>query len=178
MQQTVPEQENRFWPMTICLRREERQHGRWLVDRWALAALQSDREAPPMALECQQRAADDGCDEYLWRGLSLQLHRDERAAYRFNLSSDDPRLFVVCNEEDQCMRPFVLTASQDLASSYMDGGEEDVFSVSMPHAIQCWIEAFIARHGEPDLMLGKGKRRKHGNRKAGNQSPEKGARNG
>ncbi len=173
MQQTVAEQENRLWPMTIYLRREARQHSRWLVDHWSLTALESDREAQPQALVCEQRPVAAHCDEYLWRGLSLQLHRDERAAYRFNLSADDPRLFVVCNEEDQRMRPFVLTASQDLASSYMDGGEEDVFSVPMPPAIQCWIEAFIARHGEPDLMLGKGKRRKHGHRKAGNRSSEK-----
>jgi len=60
------------------------------------------------------------------------------------------------------MRPSLLTASQDEASAYMDGGEEDVFSCPMPAAVQCWIEAFIARHGEPEIMLGKSRRRQRG----------------
>ena len=74
---------------------------------------------------------------------------------------------MVCNEDEDAerMEPFLVTASQDVAASYMDGGEEDVYSISMPEAIQCWIEGFIGRHGEPELEIGKGKRRHHGRRK-------------
>ena len=111
----------------------------------------------------EQTTVNELCCDYHWRGLSLELFRDERPAYRFNLSSEDPRLFVVCNEDDEeVMRPFLITASQDEAASYMDGGEEDVFSLPMPEAVQCWIESFIGRHGEPDLQARKGKRRNHG----------------
>lgn len=168
--------EIRHWPLQLRLRRSTHRRGLWEVDNWSLVALSSDRHPlsdPQQAqsLMMQLEVQEPPCQDYLWKGLSLRLYRDERPAYRFNLGSEAPQLFVVCNEEDALMRPMLITASQDAAAAYMDGGEEDVFSVAMPMAIQCWIEAFIARHGEPDLQAGKGRRRNHGRKKRDGSKP-------
>ncbi|PMR70631.1 DUF3305 domain-containing protein [Halomonas heilongjiangensis] len=82
--------------------------------------------------------------------LTLQLYLTERAAYRFNLDAGTPQLFVRCGESSGEPRPSAITASQDVAASWLDG-EQQVLEVAMPLALQAWLEAYLARHGEaPD----------------------------
>jgi len=152
-----------FWPLQVTLRRTRVERGLWEADSWSVVAVASDRGQRRPQLHREALPAQGHCQDYCWSGLGLELFRDERGAYRFNLSAAEPRLFVICchDEAQDCMRPYLISASQDAAASYMDGGDEDVFSVSMPPALQCWIEAFIARHGEPELGLSQGKRRRY-----------------
>ncbi|MDZ7852919.1 MAG: DUF3305 domain-containing protein [Halomonas sp.] len=79
--------------------------------------------------------------------LDLQLYMTERAAYRFNLTSGTPRLFVQAGEAGAKPVPAAITASQDVAASWLDG-EHRVLEVDMPLAIQAWMEAYLAHHGE------------------------------
>ncbi|SEK22772.1 DUF3305 domain-containing protein [Halomonas daqiaonensis] len=90
--------------------------------------------------------------------LNLQLYMTERAAYRFNLTSGTPRLFVQAGEAGTRPAPVAITASQDVAASWLDG-EHRVLEVDMPLAIQAWIEAYIAHHGEAPAE-GRKKKRK------------------
>lgn len=90
--------------------------------------------------------------------LELQLYLTERAAYRFNLGAGTPRLFVRCGESGEPPHPSAITASQDVAASWLDG-EQQVLEVEMPLALQAWLEAYLARHGDaPDE--GRKKKRK------------------
>ncbi|MBF7052399.1 DUF3305 domain-containing protein [Halomonas sp. KAO] len=89
--------------------------------------------------------------------LTLQLTMTERAAYRFNLTSETPRLFVRSGDAGEPPVPSAITASQDVAGSWMDG-EQEVLEVAMPLAIQAWIEAYLARHGEAPP---EGRKKKH-----------------
>ncbi len=52
-----------------------------------------------------------------------------------------------CGDAGQAAVPSAITASQDVAASWMDG-EQQVLDVAMPVAIQAWIEGYLARHGE------------------------------
>lgn len=79
--------------------------------------------------------------------LTLQLYLTERAAYRFNLSARTPRLFIRCGGADDKPLPSAITASQDVAASWLDG-EQRVLEVDMPLAIQAWLEAYLVHHGE------------------------------
>lgn len=90
--------------------------------------------------------------------LDLQLYMTERAAYRFNLTSRSPRLFVRAGEAGAEPRPTAITASQDMAAGWLDG-EHRVLDVDMPLAIQAWIEAYLAHHGEAPAE-GRKKKRK------------------
>ncbi|QJQ96620.1 MULTISPECIES: DUF3305 domain-containing protein [Halomonadaceae] len=90
--------------------------------------------------------------------LDLQLYMTERTAYRFNLNSSSPRLFVRCGFTGRAPVPDAITASQDVAAAWMDG-EQQVLETPMPMALQVWIEAYLAHHGEgPDP--GRKKKRK------------------
>ncbi|TKF22319.1 DUF3305 domain-containing protein [Vibrio genomosp. F6] len=107
----------------------------------------------------------------------LELHRDERTDYRFNLNSQMPKLFVVLeNLDDESLEEsseanviapniVTLTASQSVAGQYMDG-DYLVLSDDMPLAVQAWMEAYIGRHGE--LIEVRRKKRKGAGRASGN----------
>jgi hypothetical protein len=129
------------WPVSIRLNKENVQSGRWDTVRWSIADLR------PRPL-----TADD------YHILTIELHLDQRTAYRFNLNSQAPCLFVLCHESDvdNQLIPVHISASQDEASSYMDG-EHHVLSAEMPVAICCWIEAYLSREGE---LIDSGRKKK------------------
>lgn len=79
--------------------------------------------------------------------LVLQRLMTERAAYRFNLTSTSPRLFVRAGFTGQSPVPDAITASQDVAAGWLDG-EQQVLEAPMPMAIQVWLESYLARQGE------------------------------
>ncbi|RRJ83965.1 DUF3305 domain-containing protein [Aestuariirhabdus litorea] len=160
--QPQPSPTDEIYPLKVAMIRSERQVGPWLTASWSCELHPADA-SPVNATTCAT--------------LQLQLHRDERAAYRMNLSSRAPKLFVMCDidelaDDDETLLPRFISASQDLAASYMDGGEEDVFSAPMPVAIQCWIEAFMARHGEDESNSGKRRLRGKGGKGKGGDRQE------
>ncbi|UJF20149.1 DUF3305 domain-containing protein [Vibrio sp. SS-MA-C1-2] len=90
--------------------------------------------------------------------LELELHRDERTDYRFNLSSQHPTLFIPCFEEEELFVPDLVTVSQTNAAQFLDA-DYQVLSMPMPLPIQAWVEAYIGRHGE---LLEMGRKKKKG----------------
>ena len=125
------------WPIAFRLVSEEKQIGRWTTLSWSIedVCLYDEEEKDFLA------AKDGGyC-------LPLELHKHERSDYRFNLSSRDPHLFIVCVEENEQLSPLLITAAQGLASGYMDG-DYQVLHITTPLQVQAWMEAYIGRHGE------------------------------
>ncbi|WP_151705585.1 DUF3305 domain-containing protein [Nitrincola alkalilacustris] len=121
------------WPLWVRLERQITMSRGWESENWRVAEVAME----PDAHESFHR---------LW----LQLYRDERVAYRFNLDSGSPRLFVVCEALETGWVPRKLTICQDVAADYMDGSQP-VLSIPMPEAIMLWAERFIAGHGDlPD----------------------------
>ena len=87
--------------------------------------------------------------QYLWSGLPLELHRDEAEAYWYNLTSENPSLFVICHESpDGELTPFRVTADRDLAAVCLES-DEQVFAVPLPPELYQSIEQFVVTHFEP-----------------------------
>lgn len=131
-------------PISITLVAEAKQVKRFTLTQWRIAEL----------------ALGDQGDNV----LSLQLSMTERAAYRFNLTSTTPRLFVRAGFTGQTPKPDAITASQDVAAGWMDG-EQQVLEAEMPMAIQVWLESYLARHGEAPMEMRKKKRKGAGRAK-------------
>lgn len=129
------------WPMQVSLHHETVMTRGWETERWSIRDLYPDAEKK------------DG-----YSSLTLDLHKDERTAYRFNLNSESPHLFVLCDEDEANgdLIPVHMTASQDEASSYMDG-EHQMLETPMPAAVQCWIDSYLGIHGE---LIDEGKKKK------------------
>lgn len=140
------------WRLGIELAAEEINRGRWSSLNWKVKQLWPDEDSWQQSLSQQPRNAD------LTTFLDLVLYRDERSAYRFNLASVQPHLFIQCDEDEENDRwiPNEITACQDVAAEWLDG-EHSVLETPMPEAIQCWLEAYMAEHGE--LIEHKKKRR-------------------
>ncbi len=120
-----------LWQIAAKLQPYEVRGGIWTTTQWQLTGFELN----------PSQNAHNICQ--------LQLYRDERTDYRFNLSSQQPKLFLVM-DHPECDAPPVIqtvTASQTVAARYMDG-DNLVLSNNMPFAVQAWIEAFIGRHGE------------------------------
>jgi len=138
------------WPMQVRLKKESQQSGRWLNESWKIDALLPNQDGDPS-----------------FSPLKLQLHRDDRTAYRFNLNSQQPHLFLLCSEDecDGALNPLHITASQEEAASFMDG-EHTVLETPMPEAVQCWIDSYLGIHGE---LIDQGRKKKKGRgRSSGN----------
>lgn len=119
-----------LWPLWVRLEKSVSLSRGWQSIHWQVAEVSHQPLQHP-----------DACP------MPLQLYRDERSAYRFNLSSQAPKLFVICEECEETMRPRIISACQDQAADYMDAGQP-VLDIPMPAAIHAWIEAFMAHHGE------------------------------
>ncbi|EPV1126158.1 DUF3305 domain-containing protein [Vibrio harveyi] len=137
------------WSIGVDLVEHEISTGIWVTTQWQLTGFEIN-PTEDTQLVCL-----------------LQLHKDERTDYRFNLSSQQPKLFLVMDNVDPGDTPTIqlLTASQTVAAQYMDG-DNLVLSNDMPLAIQAWMEAFIGRHGE--LLEVRRKKRKGAGRANGN----------
>ncbi|WP_417581461.1 DUF3305 domain-containing protein [Nitrincola sp.] len=119
------------WPLWVVLDRQETQSRGWPSVSWKISQISAVKPEEPEAFQ-----------------LCLQLHRDERMAYRFNLSAQAPTLFVICEEvEAGKLEPRKLSVAQDLAADHLDAGQP-VLSIPMPQAIYVWLEQFMAKHGE------------------------------
>lgn len=142
------EKSESLWTMNCDLKSHEISTGIWSTTQWQL-----------LGFGLQP-------DSHTGSTTTLQLHRDERTDYRFNLSSQQPKLFLVLDTEDSEEQPHIvtLTASQSVAGQYMDG-EYLVLSNEMPLPVQAWIEAYIGRHGE--LLEVRRKKRKGAGRSSG-----------
>ncbi|EDP60071.1 DUF3305 domain-containing protein [Vibrio sp. AND4] len=143
------EKDENSWPIGVELLKHEIITGIWVTTQWQLTGFDINpmEETPHVCV--------------------LQLHKDERTDYRFNLSSQQPKLFLVMDNVDSDDMPTIqlLTASQTVAAQYMDG-DNLVLSNDMPLIVQAWMEAFIGRHGE--LIETRRKKRKGAGRANGN----------
>ncbi|MGF1762135.1 DUF3305 domain-containing protein [Aliivibrio kagoshimensis] len=137
------------WPLHIELTPIEREVGRWIEHTVDLGTL---------ALNNEQIIASYGPESH-YHEINLELYKDERTDYRFNLSSEDPKIFVVMEQIDSNNSPklIAVTVSQAAIGNYLDG-DYLVLSTALPLPIQAWMEAFIGRHGEL-LELGRKKRK-------------------
>mgnify|MGYP000677860045 CR=1 FL=1 len=135
-----------LWPIDCDIEAQEVTTSKWATIQWQLNGF---------------RLSDNKNNTAL-----LELHRDERTDYRFNLSSQNPKLFVILDNLDSDEQPNIvaLTASQSIAGQYMDG-DYLVLSNDMPLPVQAWMEAFIGRNGE--LIEQRRKKRKGAGRSSG-----------
>jgi len=106
---------------------------------------------------------DDRHAQFLWSGFSLELYRDLAEEYWYNLTSDNPSLFVICHESpDGELTPFRVIADQNSASGCLES-DDQVFAVPIPPEIYQHLEQFIVAHYVP---------RERKKRKRKNWSPE------
>ena len=137
-------------PVSVVLERTINPEAKWVLPQWKAFGVITGRHAQHDA----QRVTihDDGdSSRFLWGGLIVHLYRDGSEGYWYNLLSDRPYLFVVCDGEQGEMEvePAFITANQDEATGYMEA-ERLVLSVPMPDDICRILERYVISHYQPE----------------------------
>ena len=136
-------------PIAVVMRRRMIEHGRWRVPSWdVLSVLPADHLVSRGASREPVRRGDDE-EQYLWSGFSLELYRDGAEGYWYNLTGDNPALYVLCHETPEGdMEPFLVTADHDQGTAGVEV-DDKVFIAPIPQDIYQEIERFIVENYVP-----------------------------
>lgn len=92
-------------------------------------------------------------DEQLWQilypGLELKLMLDEAEGYYLNLTSPQPKVFVLWRLTEDIARPQFVTVSYHEGARWMDSSE-NVDGVAMPVELLPWVGEFVEQHYRPE----------------------------
>lgn len=124
-----------------------RLNDRWGTERWDAKGVVRD-VTPPGGAE-QVIVSGDHVTQILYPGFVLKLHPDEAEGYLYNITSPQPKLFVMWRVSDDLARPESLTVSYHEGVRWMDT-EEAVAGVALPPDLVSWIAEFAAAHYRPE----------------------------
>jgi len=137
-------------PVAIVMQRRALQN-RWQSETWeplgviANHAARGGQDAEPSLL-----VEEGAITQWLHPGFELKLFRDETEGYYLNVSSNEPRVFVMWRMEEALAVPKFVTVSYNEAGRLMDGGEQ-VDTVAMPAEVMAWVGAYVEENYRPEV---------------------------
>jgi len=136
------------YPVAVIMERM-RVAGRWAAEQWEAKGVVRDSGADAAAGRVIFQ--DDRITHYLFPGFQLRLRTDEAEGYLLNITSPQPKVFVLWrkDDEDETARPRLLTVSFNEGARWMDGGAT-VDGVALPVDLLQWIGEFAERHYQPE----------------------------
>ena len=136
---------NRF-PIAVIIEKT-RLDNPWASERWEVVGVVpafGDLGEIPRRI-----FADDTREQFLAARFDLELFRDEAPGYHLNLTSPEPRVFVVWRLENGFAKPCNATLSYTEAARFMDASEE-VDGAPIPEEIANWLGDFVNTHFKPE----------------------------
>jgi len=132
-------------PVAIIMQRRALQ-SRWQSETWEPFGLVLNHATPG---EPSLLVEEGGIAQWLHPGFELELFRDEVEGYYLNVSSNEPRVFVMWRMEDEVAVPQFVTVSYNEAGRLMDGGEL-VDTVPMAPEVMAWVGGYVEEHYRPE----------------------------
>ena len=137
-------------PVAVVMSRRMVSRSGWTTASWRAVGIVAgqglaDREAGAFPVH----GAGDDEEQFLWRGLQLELHRDASESYWSNLMAREPRLVVLCAERDDgLLEPLAVSADMHEASAGIEG-DRQVFATAIPPEVYLLIERFVVEYHTP-----------------------------
>lgn len=137
-------------PVAVVLERTVDSSKKWDIPQWKVFAVVAGGHIDQYDQKVLIHEDDIHC-RFFWGGLVLHLYKDGTEGYWYNLLSDTPFLFVICDGEegDRELEPTFITANQDEATGYMES-DRIVLSIAMPAEICDLLERFVISHYRPE----------------------------
>lgn len=167
-------------PVAIVIERVPLTH-RWASEQWRIIAVEPDATAPAPAFKQLEDAA-----RTQWRapGFAIELHASESEGYFLNISTPEPKAFVMWRARDTdapdarfapdiAMVPRLVTVSYNEAARLLDGGEQ-VDAVALAPEIRAWMEPFVAEHYRPEPKRKSKRNQLYERDRAGGPAPKTG----
>ncbi|MDH4293417.1 MAG: DUF3305 domain-containing protein, partial [Betaproteobacteria bacterium] len=107
------------WAAAVVMERQTLDN-RWASEKWEAKAVIPDLTpgaTPRVVIDTPQ------IKQILVSGLVLQLKRDEAEGYYMNLTSDQPKVFVLWRMGEEIAEPQMLTASYNEGARWLDNEE-------------------------------------------------------
>ena len=135
------------YPIAVIMERV-RLDNRWATERWEAKGVVQD--ASPAGSSERVILSDARVLQMLFPGFTLKLHPDESEGYIYNITSPQPKVFVMWRlDENGIARPESLSVSYYEGARWMDS-EETVGGVALPTDLLPWIAEFAAAHYKPE----------------------------
>lgn len=119
----------------------------WQPYRWEARGVV--RDIFPAGTSERVMQQDEERWQILYPGLELKLTRDEAEGYYLNLTSPQPKVFVLWRLTDEIARPHFATVSYHEGARWLDSSE-NVDGVPMPVELLPWIGEFVEQHYRPE----------------------------
>ena len=138
--------------VSIVIERQEKTVNSWTTYQWELAAILSDAEGPESLQGPITIRESSSRSQYMWKGLKIRLYVDAAEGYWYNLLSDVPYAFVVCQtdatDDEEVPIPLLVTVSQDEAGAHLET-DSIVLSGPLPNHIRDSTEEFVVNNYVP-----------------------------
>jgi hypothetical protein len=144
------EKQIEHFPISIIMERREVYRGVIPVPVWnVVGVVAGDSIATPGNERCVVIHSDSERTETLWPGFLLSLFKDSADSYWYNLTAENPSLFVICHEDEEYdLAPVHVSANYDEAGAHMEA-DDVVFSAPMPPEVYQWVERYVLENYVP-----------------------------
>jgi len=122
-----------------------------VVSRWASEKWEAKGVVPDIAPGSTPRVLLDRPEltRVLHSGLQIVLRRDEAEGHYMNITSPEPKVFVLWRMVESMAVPQLLTVSYHEGARWMDSGD-NVDGVPLPAELLPWIAVFCEKHYHPE----------------------------
>ena len=134
----------RSYPLAVIMQRTVL-NNRWASEQWEAQGVVRDTTGGEARVIVEREAFR----RILFPGHRLYLARDEAEGYYLNLTSPEPKVFVLWRPEEGVARPERLTVSYGEGTRWADSGEQ-VDGVAIPPDLLPWMAAFVEAHYRPE----------------------------
>lgn len=133
------------WPAAVIMQRQAL-NNRWATEKWEAKGVVPDLEP---AAEPRVIVQNPELLQVLFSGFDIVLQRDEAEGYYMNITSPQPKVFVMWRLEDEWARPQRVTVSYHEGSRWMDSGEP-VDGVPLPAELIPWMAKYCEENYKPE----------------------------
>lgn len=133
--------------VSVIMERVQLLSSRWGGESWSAKGVVCDGSTPGTPERTIVQRED--LTQILFPGCRLALTAQEAEGYFLNISSPEPKIFVMWRPQDGIARPELLTVSYHEGSRWMDN-EENVDGVPLPSELRPWIAQFVTENYKPE----------------------------
>jgi hypothetical protein len=133
--------------LAVIMERTLLRNNRWADERWEAKGIVPDSGSA--GAEPRLIVERDDSSQMLFPGFQLKLTRDEAEGYFMNLTSPEPKVFVLWRLKDDVACPEFITASYGEGTRWADSGEQ-VDGVPLPLDLARWLSEYVQANYRPE----------------------------